>query len=233
MEQDLNALADSAKTLYDNGSYESALEIYGVLEQQQVKQSELFHNMGNAWARLGEWGEARLYFERALLYDPKNADAAHNLNWVKMRLTDELVEPRQELIEYLSDVLRGIAGYQSWAVAGWVVLALTVGLLVYRKWFNPGFSWRFAFTTTVLAGSLLLSSWIALPKSRIAVVVADNTYGYSEPHAQDRRTILLSEGTAGRLIRTRDQWYYIELGNGQTAWFSQKEWEHVLPYELD
>ncbi|MEY2963570.1 MAG: hypothetical protein RL754_831 [Bacteroidota bacterium] len=229
MEDALVHLGDSAKTLYDAGNYRQALEAYAHLEAAQVKQSSLFHNMGNCYVRLGELGEARVYFERALVFDPNNVDAQHNLDWLKMRLTDHLIEPRQELIDWLSIAFRGILPTQAWGILAWTVLLVTIVLLLVRR-FGRGMNWRYPFTTSLLGLLLLLTAWISIPKSFIAVNTAANSYGYSEPYAKGKRVVLLGEGSAGRLISENDNWLYIELGDGRVAWFNAEEWERVLHY---
>ena len=232
MESTINALQDSAVALYDKSQYRDALAIYEQLEQMQIKESALFHNMGNCYVRLGELGEARLYFERALVFDPKNADALHNLEWLKLRLTDHLVEPRQELLEWLSIAFRGILETQVWGILSWMMMALTIALLVWRK-FKAPINWRIPLTTTVVSLLLLLISWISVPKNFVAINTATSSYGYSEPYKRGKRVVLLSEGSAGRLIKENDGWFYIELGDGRTAWFSAEEWARVLHYPMD
>jgi len=79
MEDHLNTIADSARALYDRGLYRDALEKYDALVQSQAHESALYFNLGNCYTRLGELGEAKVNFERALLYDPVNESARHNL----------------------------------------------------------------------------------------------------------------------------------------------------------
>lgn len=234
MGQDLNQLADSAKTLYDQGSYAQALEFYERVATAQVKDSELFHNMGNCYVRLGELGEAKVFFERALLFDPSNADAAYNLDWVNLRITDALVEPRQELTEWMSIVLRGIADSTTWAMMSWAVLGLAVVLLLLHRFSTVRSSWRIRLAISILGLSLLGAGMISTPKNTTAIVVSSSSYGYSEPTTQSTRIVLLAEGSAGKVLSTEGDWSYIELGDGRRGWFDSAAWMRVFPeLELD
>jgi len=229
MGQDVNQLADSAKSLYDQGQYREALALYEQISAAQVKDSELFYNMGNCYTRLGEMGEAKAFFERALIFDPSNADAAYNLDWVNLRITDALVEPRQELTEWLSIVLRGIADANTWAMIGWSVLAIATLLLLLHRFGNIRVSWRINLAVTLVGLGLLGAGFISTPKNTNAIVISPSSYGYSEPSTQSTRIVMLAEGSAGKVLSSEGEWHYIELGDGRRGWFTAEQWMRVFP----
>jgi tetratricopeptide (TPR) repeat protein len=228
MGMDLNAAKDSAMALYDAGQYAQALELYEQMEVSGVRQSELFYNMGNCYTRMGELGEARVLYERALIWNPNNADAQHNLDWIKLHLTDALVEPRQELMDWLGVVFRSVLDPQSWALISWSLLIAAMVLLIIRKWRRPELSWRWPLTLTSIGLTVMLVGWISAPKSTLVVVTAPSAYGYSEPNAQSKRIVLLSEGSAARLQSQNDSWFFVALGDGRMAWFAADQWGRVL-----
>ena len=229
MGTDLNAVADSAKSLYDQGLYREALETYDLLLSAQVKDDELFYNMGNCYARMGELGEAKLFFERALIYNPSNSDASHNLDWVNLRITDALIEPRQELIDWIGQWGRSIMHADNWALVGWATILISVVLLFLRKTYYRQINWRWPFATSLIALAIILVGNLSVPRIKKAIVIERNSYGYSEPSTNSKRIVLLSEGSAGTIVSKNDSWYYVELGDGRLAWFNTEEWESVLP----
>ena len=227
-------LADSAKHLYDAGRYRDALEVYETIAHTQVKDSELFYNMGNCYTRLGELGEAKVFFERALVFDPTNADATYNLDWINLRITDALIEPRQELTEWLSIVLRGIAESNTWALMSWSVLLFAAILLLVNRFTKTRISWRINLSISMLGLMLLAAGFISAPKNTKAIVTEASSYGYSEPTSQSTRVVLLSEGSPGKVIKKEGTWLYIELGDGRFAWFAADQWMRIFPeYKID
>jgi hypothetical protein len=42
---------------------------------------------------------------------------------------------------------------------------------------------------------------------------------------------LLSEGSAARLRKSSEGWFFLELGDGRLAWFEATQWGRVLPPE--
>ena len=81
--------------------------------------------------------------------------------------------------------------------------------------------------------SLVLATvyWISLPASDAVVVTGKNSYGYSEPSLSSKRILLLSEGSAARLLKSSEGWFFLELGDGRLAWFEAAQWGRVLPPE--
>ncbi len=228
MEATLTALADSAQSAYDAGQFEKAASLFLQLESQGADPSSVAFNLGNCYTRLEEWGQARLYFERAALLRPSD-DARYNLEWVRQRLTDELPDPAPELYELVSNGLRSINAFDWMLQTGVAIVALTVVWLVLRKLYVPlrGLHWRWPLTTTVIGAVLLAAHLIAQPSSDRAVLTATNSYGYSEPSKASTTLLMLSEGSTGRIRKSEDDWYYLELGNGERAWFDRSQWVAV------
>lgn len=227
MGTDVNALADSAQVLYDKGSYRLALENYQKLEAQNVLDSELFYNIGNCFTRLGDLGHAKLYFERALLFSPNNVDAQHNLDWIQMRLTDELVDPQPGLMEWLGSILRGQLATDQWILLSLGVLVATCTLLVLRKTSIPKISWRWPLTTSLVALFLASLSWLSVPRINKSIVIGPTSYGYSAPTESSKKLIALSAGSAGKVLESKGDWTQMELSDGRRAWFLSDQWKAI------
>ena len=132
MEDHLNTIADSARALYDRGLYRDALEKYDALVQSQVHESALYFNLGNCYTRLGELGEAKVNFERALLYDPVNESARHNLDWVNLRISESIQQPQEELLHWISESARTILQPETWTILSCCFILISLSLLIAR-----------------------------------------------------------------------------------------------------
>jgi tetratricopeptide (TPR) repeat protein len=226
---DITTRLDSAQALYDTGKYSEAIEL--LTTGRFDLNSEAAYNIGNCYTRLGELGEARLFFERALLLNPNNADARHNLDWVQLRLSDAIADPTQSLDQWFSLQLRGFMLSEGWLIAALLFLVASTMLLALRKWKNPMMNWRWPFTSTVLGIAFIGLAWWSAPKSNLCIATAPSTYGYSEPFGQGKRILLLSEGSAAQLRKSSEGWFFLELGDGRLAWFDAAQWGRVLPTE--
>ncbi len=225
----LTAVSDSANALYADGQFESARALYESLVEQGHSDPALYYNIGNCCTRLGALGEARLWFERALLFDPANEETLHNLEWLNARLTDALPAPNEPLLHWIGHQFRTALAPEQWGLLAGVFFVVALILLVVRKFKKPALSWRLPLTLSSIGLLLLLVAQMSIPQSNQIVVVSNNSYGYSAPDANGKRIVLLSEGSSGRLVRDTQGWFYVALGDGRQAWFSSDQWGRILP----
>ena len=78
------SLIEKANAEYDADKFANALELYLQASVEDGVSSDLFYNIGNTYYRMGELGQSVLYYERALMLDPRNEDAKSNLEYQKV-----------------------------------------------------------------------------------------------------------------------------------------------------
>ena len=80
---DQKAAFAKANQAYSEGHFQEAVDDYESLVSSGQWSANLFYDLGNAWFRLGDFGEAILSYERALALDPHHPEAAANLALVR------------------------------------------------------------------------------------------------------------------------------------------------------
>lgn len=131
------AKADSA---YNAKNYEEAVALYTQAIEEEGVSAGILYNLGNAYYRLGNDGEAVLCYERAKRLDPGNGDINRNLTFMAAKVADankgELqgknvsIEPDSE--SFIGEVYNMIAvetQSDSWAVFAVTAFILFLGSL--------------------------------------------------------------------------------------------------------
>ena len=105
---------------YSEGRFQEAIDGYQTLVRSGHWNANLFYDLGNAWFRLGNFGEAILNYERARALDPHHPEAAANLRLVR----DEAraLELRKDRVEKYAAMATPNQYAMAAAIAFWFVL---------------------------------------------------------------------------------------------------------------
>lgn len=83
-----NPFAD-ADSAYYSGQYEQAIGMYRELIDINGTSPGLLFNLGNAYAKADDYGNAMLCYERARKLDPDNDRILNNINYLRTRIDDK------------------------------------------------------------------------------------------------------------------------------------------------
>jgi len=83
-----------ATEAYQNKDWQTALELFLSIKNENIEQADLFYNIGNCYFQLQELGKAILYYKRSLKISPGHEQAKSNLAFA---LT--LTQDKQQLEE--------------------------------------------------------------------------------------------------------------------------------------
>lgn len=86
--EDIQKMVAEADTAYVKGNYEQTIELYTKVIESTGPSASLLYNLGNAYYKSGNEGEAILCMERAKRYDPSNKDIDQNIDYIAMRVGD-------------------------------------------------------------------------------------------------------------------------------------------------
>ena len=121
---------DKACAAYEAGQWEEALEMYKLIEEEQLQSADLFYNIGNAYFKSGDNTHAILYYEKALKLDPGHEDAANNLSIASQYTLDKIeTVPDFILTTWIKRIGNSLTA-DNWAKTSLALLLVTAILMV-------------------------------------------------------------------------------------------------------
>ena len=226
---DNRTLFNEANQAYSRNDFGAAAEKYQRIIDSGEKSGEVLYNLGNCHFRMGRVGMAKLYYERARKFMPRDHNVLGNIALAESRTVDKISPGKiaavaQKLcVWHFRLTGREISViFLAAAAAFWVCL----GILVFvRK--------RFVKTAIALAALLLVLSGSSYALKEIerrglgsAVVIADQAQVRTGP-GNYAITFNLHEGAQLKLVESRDGWYQIHLADGKRGWIEQDKLERI------
>ena len=212
--------ADSA------GHFQEAVEGYQSLVNSGQWSANLFYDLGNAWFRLGNFGEAILNYERALALDPHHPESDANLRIAR----DEAraLELRtQGFARYVED---GTSTQYSIAasVAFWIALFAAARLFFLRRR-SAGLVALIIFSTLIFSGSIyaLYALETGNKGKDLAIVTGKNIEARLATADNASSILALPPGSEIKVLSERGDWIYAALPNDLRGWIPAKSAERV------
>ena len=183
------------------------------------------YNRGNAYARTGRYGLAVLYYERALLLGPDDADVAANLR--RVRENAKLPPGPQWGLERAAR----IASPTLLAWTGLGGLLLIAAAFLAGRW-RPGHRWmrRSAGALGVMSMMLTVGNGVALwPLLHAGVVLTAATPVRVAPVPMGDPLFVLAEAETVTITGTHDEFVLIRTRTGRTGWVARVNLAAVVP----
>jgi tetratricopeptide (TPR) repeat protein len=221
----------SGNKLYTEQNYSEALVQYHSLADSGYVSSALFFNMGNAYYRLNQLGNAILYYEKAKAIDPDNKDILANLAIADAGKIDKFeTVPTPALTRIWNSVI-GLFSASTWLTIALVFIfggASFLTLFLVNK--NKS---TVKFSAYVALGALgLFFLFIGKMKQDqmqnniYGVLVTSNAYVKSEPNGgQD--LFIVHEGSKAKIEETFQDWIKVRFSDGKSGWLSSSEFTAI------
>lgn len=198
-----------------------------------ISNEHIYYNIGNAWLLQGDVGRAIVNYRRAVSLNPGNTDIAGNLNYARSLRLDQIPVPVEEKVLAMlffwhydfSIKSRFIVGIACWSLSC-VFIAV---MLLTRKKNSPAL----AICGILLLGTLLMAGsvgWESLgSQNNYGVIVAREVIARQGDgdNYPESFTDALHSGTECRVLKHRQGWYQIELGDGAITWVKEANLEVV------
>lgn len=216
-----------AQELYEK----SILKYQFLVDEGGVESPGLHANLGNAYFLSGDHGRAVLNYQRALRLDPLQADASHNLQYVRTLTIDELPSTQTQKI------LQALSFWHRWSfttrISLFALAHITLWILLASLFYRRS-RWRYASiaATTLVSAVFAVSLWVSyqgwdnpvdgVVTDREVVARQGNGYIYDNAYSSS-----LHAGAEFSLIEQRGDWYHARLLDGTTCWLPIKSTELV------
>jgi tetratricopeptide (TPR) repeat protein len=210
---------------YNEGDFSRAEQSFEAIQEQGLVSSELFYNLGNCAFRQENIARAILYWERARLLSPHDADILRNLELAAGLLADPAPPDAQLPFWRLVDRLLDSLAQRSWGiillVSVWL-LAVVIGWRILRftrlsKRLTPYFIVLLLVTLTLFTARIYRDS-----NDNRAVIMVDKVTIRSAPDSLAAELFDLHSGSQVELLETAQKWRRIRLPNGQGGWLPQE-----------
>jgi hypothetical protein len=175
-----------------------------------------------------------LYYERALLIDPGDADIRFNLEMARQRTVDKITPLGGFfLAEWLHSV-QNMGAADSWAKLGIAGFLLFIGCL-FLYFFSRkaplkklGFYLGIAFLVLIIAANIFARNQEnELFNRNRAIVFSPTVTVKSSPNQSGTDLFLLHEGTKVFIRSAIGEWKEIELEDGNVGWMPAKDLEII------
>lgn len=211
---------EKANAAYENSKYEQATQLYlKSLEEGQVSE-ELFYNLGNAYFKQQNHGEAALWYRRALVLNPRMPEPRQNLRTLKNLVGLLDFEPKG--IDQTVSHFRKVELVSILTACIWLTL-LCLASLLFIKRLRP---WRsMLIIATCLFASLGAVFYFGLNiyRSRIAidhraVITSTNAIAQTSPVPDANTVTELPPGSEIRIVTDSGPWQYIDIPGKIRGW---------------
>jgi tetratricopeptide (TPR) repeat protein len=218
---------------YTEGNIDQARRLYLDARDAGVNDPVLHFNLGNAYARTGELGQAVVSYLRAQRLDPRNRDIRGNLVWVRHHLKDlELADEPLPLFIAQAAALIGFLTLSQWGVILVVTVWVLAGLLAwgwYREQVSTGLRrWLLGVASWCLVVAVITAGrWYNEEHREEAVVVVAQAAVRSGPAGNFATLFEVHDGLTLNIVGRREGWVRVGLGGTWQGWLPAESVEPV------
>lgn len=212
---------DEGNLRYRQGEFRGALTSYEKAIDEGFVSGALYFNMGNAYFRLDEMGQAIRYFEKAAEIMPRSAELEHNLQLVRSQAVDQFSRLPDPFWKSGWRFVVGLFGPTGLFAVGLIFYftAVVVLALRIRSGQTP---WRRRILSVSVALAIVFvgagfSASVEHQSASRAVVLIDEVTLLEAPEGA-RSDLNIHEGLVVDVVRSRDGWVEVRLPNGAKGW---------------
>lgn len=224
-QESYDAWFEQANAAYNEGNYQSALDLYNNIVEAEQESVPLYFNLGNTYYKMGTYPMAIYYYEKALKLDSSNADVKTNLEIANLAIADKIESIPQSFIVKGWNNVKNMFSSDAWATVSIISFAiLLVALFLFLRARRMGLR-KAGFFVGILALLVFVFSFIfsmekrneAMEKNH-AIIMTPAVTVKSSPNDGSVDLFVLHEGTKVTLLDEADGWNKVRIANGSEGW---------------
>jgi len=223
--QDPQTLINTANNAYNEGMYDSALNVYHLIEKENLESSELFYNMGNAYFKKNNITSAILYYEKARKLAPNDEDIDYNLSIANSMIVDKIERVPELFFKKWWNYFYNIFNANTWTIISlisWFILVIFIGMFIISKSRNTRklafyFGLLFLFTSVATFG-LASQKYYYGKEQREAIIFTPTITVKSSPTTNAVDLFVVHEGTKIYILDEVQEWVKIRIPDGSIGW---------------
>ena len=207
-----------ANAEYSAGNFRAAAEQYQAAVEAGTRNAALFYNLGNACYRAGDFGQAILNYERALVLQPQHPEGRANLHLAQDKARALELKPKwwDTLLARATPNQFSIA----LAVSFWVAAFCFAGWMLAERRRSPLL--LVLSILALLAGGVSVAALHALETGRrgsaFAIVTGEKIQARVATADNAGSVLALPPGSEIQILSTRGDWIYATLPNDLRGW---------------
>ncbi len=243
---------EEADSAYKSGDYAKAINLYKAIADKEGTSAALLYNLGNAYVKSGNPGDAVVYYARALRLAPRSSEIANNLKYAerivsernKADLKGKQISVDKDARSFIGSIINTIK-YQvptnTWAMLGagfFVAMIICIAgylfmseVMLRKIGFFCAIFFGFASAIMVI---FAFSSSSQITRTDEAVVTAYKTSLLAEPKSDARPVSTpLNKGTIVDIldiekgVSGKISWYKVRRNSNFLGWISAESVEVI------
>jgi len=206
------ALFERANQLYEEGHFLDAIQAYQPLLTNHPTTALCF-NLGNAYFKSGQLGEAIFHYRMAERETPRDPDVRANLRFARGHVGGPSLQP-----EWFQRRIRALTPREWVLLTSGVIWAFFV-LMIARQWRPSLLSWTWL-SGAMAAITLALAFWAARSHAerRVAVVTQRDAVMRLGPFEESQSALDLKNGAELRVLDSKQGWIQVTPDDRQLGW---------------
>jgi tetratricopeptide (TPR) repeat protein len=224
---------ENAIKAYNNNDFDKAISIYKSILDKGKYSSALYYNLGNNYFKKDDYGNAMLFYEKALKFDPNQKDIQHNIYLTKRKIDSEIISLPDFFLNRWWQSLTNVFQTGVWTFLTYLFLILLV-LSIGIYWFSLNEKLKNLSLVFIFVGAIFFiislfaanSSNNRIYNNRSAILIKGDKI-YIAPDSRSELMYDLFPGEKVILLDSLNEWYKVKLLNKEIGWVNKNNINNI------